>query len=97
MSLDRNCRECGRVWRTYTYTPCDKDGDCWECDMFALIDHPREHGEAHDDADEVASYQCAHGVEYDVLCRGCGAKVSGWGMGAAGFGELCGCDNEVAR
>ena len=88
--------ECGRVWRTYTYAPCHKD-ECWECDLFdAVLDYGRVHGEAHDDVDEVVSWKCAHGTGYDLLCRACGAWVSGWGIGAAGFGELCECVNEVA-
>lgn len=89
------CPNCERVWRTWTFTPCDKD-DCWECNLSTLIGHPREHFETHDDVVEVVSYQCPHGVEYDLLCKGCSTKVSGWGMGGIGFGEVCECVNEAA-
>jgi hypothetical protein len=44
------------------------------------------------DVDEVVARSCPHGTEYDELCKGCGHKVGMWGIGAAGFLELCGCD-----
>lgn len=96
--LPKVCRDCDRPWGTYTPTPCPKPGDCWECDMFAMIESedvpPGTHWDLELDVDEVVSYQCPHGTEWDQLCKGCGHKVGGWGMGAAGFGELCGCEED---
>ena len=90
----RACRNCGRLWGTYTSSPCTKPGDCWECDMFAIVDRPPgTHWELEVDVDEMVSYQCPHGTTWDQLCKGCGSKVGAWGVGAAGFGELCGCED----
>ncbi len=92
----RLCKDCGRPWRIYSEpVPCPRPGDCWECDLFRDIlgeEFDGTHADQVDDVDQAVSYQCPHGPEYSLLCRGCGARVSGWGAGAAGFGELCGCD-----
>ena len=49
-----------------------------------------------DDVDEVVSWKCPHGTEWTLHCKGCGAEVDNWGMGAAGFRDLCGCENQVS-
>lgn len=92
----KSCENCGKVWRSYTYTPCDKGPDCWECNMMSvgLREPVTEHGEAHDDVREVETYRCPHGVAFSLFCTGCNHRVSGWGIGSAGFGELCGCSEE---
>lgn len=92
---DRACKQCGRVWRTYVDVACGNPGDCSECNFaFEILGEPQTtHREiVSEDFDEVVSYSCPHGTGYDWLCRGCGSKVGGWGIGAAGFGELCGCE-----
>lgn len=89
-----SCKGCGRVWRTYVETPCPKGGvDCWECDIQVVLDIPvGVHRDAQDDAHEDISYRCLHGTEYVLRCKGCCAKVSGWGVGAAGFRDMCDCE-----
>lgn len=90
-----SCPGCGRVWRTTTYVPCDSSA-CWGCDISASLGAERRHIDAmNEDADAVAVWKCAHGTEWSLRCRGCGHEVSNWGLGAAGFRELCGCENRV--
>lgn len=84
---ERRCKKCDRVWMTTAESPCDcpPEKSCLSRDLF-------EHHTDYDvDVDEVVARSCPHGTEYDQLCKGCGEKVSGWGVGAAGFLELCGC------
>lgn len=85
---NRLCKGCSRPYATYVLRPCQGDF-CIDC---AIFDPAESHWEMERDVDLVASYKCPHGVEYVELCRGCGAKVGAWGVGAAGFGELCGCE-----
>lgn len=88
---ERRCENCDRVWRTTSESPCDcppEEGPGIRCIERAL---GMDHHNSETDVDEVVARSCDHGVEYDLLCKGCGHKVSGWGVGAAGFLELCGC------
>lgn len=84
---DRKCPNCGRIWMTTFESPCDcpPERSCIDRDIFG------HHNNAEQDVDEVVARSCPHGQEYDQLCKGCGQRVSGWGIGAAGFLELCGC------
>lgn len=76
--------------------PCDKGADCWECNLVpgGAPEHIDGIDTDFEDYGEVESYRCPHGVEWEWRCRGCGHVVGGWGVGSAGFGELCGCANE---
>lgn len=89
---ERACSQCGRVYRRIVSTPCDcpPDQPCIERDLFGH--HADSDGK---DVDEAMSWRCPHGVEYAWSCRGCGHDLGGWGVGAAGFGELCGGENEI--
>lgn len=76
---------------TTVESPCDcpaEVGPGIRCLDRALLGH---HVDSDLDVDEVVARSCLHGTEYDQLCRGCGHKVGGWGVGSAGFLELCGC------
>lgn len=95
MSEIDSCPQCGTAWRTTIYVPCATP-DCWECDLSASLGAQRRHVDAmNEDAVAVAVWKCPHGTEWSLRCRGCGHEVSNWGVGAAGFGELCGCENGV--
>ncbi len=92
----KTCRSCGRPWRKYVTRPCDKGADCWECNLVpgGAPEHIDGVDTDFEDYDEVETYRCPHGAEWEWRCRGCGHVVGGWGAGSAGFGELCGCANE---
>lgn len=89
----RNCKQCGRPWMVTMESPCDcppedADGGGVRCIDRAVFGH---HTDSEFDVVEVVARSCPHGTEYDQLCKGCGAWVGGWGVGAAGFLETCGC------
>ena len=89
-----SCTKCGRTHTTYETVPCPSSGvDCFECDISVQLElgEAGTHTEVHRDVDEVPGYRCPHGSETDFLCKGCGHHVGGYGMGSAGFGDLCGC------
>lgn len=91
-----SCPNCGRPWRTTTYILCDS-ADCCACDISASLGAGRRHIDAlNEDADAVAVWKCAHGTEWSLRCRDCRHEVSNWGMGTAGFRDLCGCENSIA-
>ncbi|GGF39309.1 hypothetical protein GCM10007298_38750 [Williamsia phyllosphaerae] len=85
------CQKCGRPWRTWFYERCDQGPDCWECGMEFRSVTKGWHADYALDCVEVVAWSCPHGTMFEQRCHGCGVKVSAWGVGAAGFGELCGC------
>lgn len=90
--IEGRCENCDRVWMTTAESPCDcppeEGAAAIRCLDRALLGH---HTDSDVNVDEVAARSCPHGTEYDQLCKGCGHKVGSWGVGAAGFLELCDC------